>query len=313
MGIGLVALLALLPLARDQLAATAGRSWMPVPTGADIRAFLLFPWGWRPAAALMLAGLAAWGVWRAPAVARRWPALPFQPLNAVEVALLASALVPIFILTVSLTYKPVLLLRYEAPAVLAVATLTALAVERLPAPVRWLAVLYLVRATLFSFGSAAETARIGHSALLAEGQAVARLHAAGIRTVSPLRHDAYQASVLADGAPSVAWVVLSDSLLARTVAAPRVGLTRDNLLTERDFGRAVQSAFGFPAVTTLEAVRSDSVVALMRDASYAAADTVWLPGRQGCPISPRLVAYVLPRAPISCEQLQSSVQPEGRR
>ncbi|MBA4072738.1 MAG: hypothetical protein C0497_13010 [Gemmatimonas sp.] len=305
---GGVALLALLPLASDQLAATGGRSWVPPATADAIGAFLRFPWGWRPAALLIAAGALVMAAQRVPSVAARWPRERRPPLDITVAALLATALVPLLVVLLSITYKPLLVLRYSAPAVLAVATLCALAVERLPSPLRWAAVILLFRATFFSFGSMASGARANAVAVADEVQAVGRLAARGVPAVSPFRHDAYRATLFAAGGPGVAWVELSDSLLERAGASRIGGLSRELLLVERDFGRAVRREFAFPDGVSDAQVRAWPVVALLRDAAYVAADTIWLPGWQPCPLSNRLVVLAAPPVPLDCAALRTAVQ-----
>ncbi len=310
---GVIALGALLPLARVQLAATGGRSWVPPATMRQVADFLEFPWGWRPAALLILAGALVAVVRRLP-IARPLPLVtPPRPVwSPVVLALLATALVPLLVVGVSLAYKPVLVLRYAAPATLAVATLTAIAVEALPAPARWLAVLWLVRATAFSFSSTAAAASTSTLQFADEQRALRHLGTLGIATVSPFRHDAYAASA-PQGATPVAWIELSDALIERAARTPAAGLSRDFLLVERDFGRAVHRAFDFPLMESAEALNAAPVVALLRAPVHAAADSLWLPGRQACPLSNRLVVYSLPSAPVACADLQAALQADSRR
>lgn len=311
---GVVSLLALLPLATEQLAATGGRSWVPPATGAEIGAFLRFPWGWRPAALLIAAGAVVIAVQYVPFVAARWPRRRRPPLDITIAALLATALVPLLVVLLSVTYKPLLVLRYAAPAVLAVATLCAVAVERLVSPLRWIAVLVLCRATLFSFGSMASGARASAVDVAGEVQAVGRLATRGVPTVSPLRHDAYRTSYASAGGPGVAWMELSDSLVERAGVARVGGLSREMLLVERDFGRAVRREFAFPAGVSDAQVRTWSVVALLRDAAYAGADSLWLPGWQRCPLTDRLVVFAASPMPSDCGALRLAVQDgPGRR
>ncbi|MFA6166820.1 MAG: glycosyltransferase family 39 protein [Gemmatimonadaceae bacterium] len=311
---GGVALLALLPLASEQLAATGGRSWVPPATGQAISAFLLFPWGWRPAALLIAAGALAIAVQHVPAVATRWPRPRQRTVDITVAALLATALVPLLVVLLSITYKPVLVLRYSAPAALAVATLCALAVERLTSPLRWAAVLLLLRATFFSLGSIAAGSRAGAVTVADEVQTVSKLAARGIPTVSPFRHDAYRTSLLAGGGPGVEWMELSDTLVERAGAARVEGLSRDMLLVERDFGRAVRREFAFPKGVTVAQARALSAVALLRDAAYLAADTIWFPGWRPCPLSDRLIVYAAPSPPSGpstspdCAALRAAVQ-----
>ncbi|MDP1890560.1 MAG: glycosyltransferase family 39 protein [Gemmatimonadaceae bacterium] len=305
---GGVALLALLPLASDQLAASGGRSWVPPATSELISTFLLFPWGWRPAALLIAAGALVIAAQLVPAVVARWPRQRRTSLDITVAALLATALLPLLVVLLSITYKPLLVLRYSAPAALAVATLCALAVERLTSPLRWAAVLLLLRAAFFSFDSMASGARANTAAVAGEVQAVSRLAARGVPAVSPLRHDAYRTSLVAAGGPGVAWMELSDSLVERAGAARVGGLSREMLLVERDFGRAVRREFAFPAGVTVAEVRAWPRVALLRDAAYAGADTLWLPGWQPCPLSDRLVVFAAPPTPPDCRALRAAVQ-----
>ena len=305
---GGVALLALLPLASDQLAASGGRSWVPPATGEAISAFLRFPWGWRPAALLIAAGALVFATQHVPAIAARWPRERRTTLDITIAALLATALVPLLVVLLSITYKPLLVLRYAAPAALAVATLCALAVERLASPLRWFAVLLLLRATVFSFGSMASGARANAVAVAGEVQAVGRLATLGVPAASPFRHDAYRTSLVAADGPGVAWMELSDSLVEHAGAARVDGLSRDMLLVERDFGRAVRREFAFPAGVTVAQLRAWPVVALLRDAVYADADTIWLPGWQPCSLSDRLVVFAAPPVPPDCSALRAAVQ-----
>lgn len=310
---GGVALLALLPLASDQLAATGGRSWVPPATGEAISAFLRFPWGWRPAALLIAAGALVIAAQHVPAVTARWPRERRPSLDLTVAALLATALVPLLVVLLSITYKPLLVLRYSAPATLAVATLCALAVERLTSPLRWLAVLLLLRATFFSFDSMASGARANTVAVAGEVQAVSRLADRGVPAVSPFRHDAYRTSLVAAGAPGVAWMELSDSLVERAGAARVGGLSREMLLVERDFGRAVRREFAFPVGVTVAQVRAWPMVALLRDSAYVDADTIWLPGWRPCSLSDRLVVFAAPPKPPDCGALRAAVQDEPIR
>lgn len=305
---GAVALFALLPLASAQLAASGGRSWVPPATADAIGAFLRFPWGWRPAAMLIVAGALAMAAQHVPFVAARWPRERRPAPDITVAALLATALVPVLVVLLSITYKPVLVLRYSAPAALAVATLCALAVERLPSPARWVAVLLLVRASLFSFDSMASGARANAVAVAGEVQAVGKLAARGVPVVSPFRHDAYRISLLTAGGPGVAWMELSDALVERAGAARTGGLSREMLLVERDFGRAVRREFAFPAGVTVDEARSWPVVALLRDAAYADADTIWFPGWLACPLTERLVFLAAPSALPDCAALRTAVQ-----
>ena len=305
LGAGALALLALLPLARAQLAATAGRSWVSPATAGDIAFFLRFVWGWRPALLLIAAGAFILAARRIPPLAARLPRPDRVSLDNTLVALLATAAVPLLVVLVSVTYKPVLVLRYSVPAVLALATLCALAVELLPRPVRWICVLLLVRAGLFSYQSVAAAAHDESMLFAAETGAVRQLAARGIPTVSPFRHDAYRASLPAGRTPAVAWMDLPDSLLER--AAGSASLSRNRLLVERDFGRAVRQEFDFPAVIAAEEARTIPAVAVLRDSALSAADTLWFPGRIACPLSSRLVVYSRPGAAAPCDVLQAAL------
>ncbi len=305
---GVVALVALLPLARAQLAATTGRSWVSPATAGDIAFFLQFIWGWRPAMMLIAAGVLMLAARRIPPLAARLPRPDRLSLDITLVALLATAAVPLLVVLVTLTYKPVLVLRYSVPALLALATLCALAVELLPRPLRWVCVLLLVRAGLFSYQSVAAAAHDESRLFAAETGAVRQLAARGIPTVSPFRHDAYRASLPAGRTPAVAWMDLPDSLLERAARSGSASLSHNRLLVERDFGRAVRQEFGFPAVISAEEARTAPAVALLRDAALSAADTLWFPGRIACPLSPRLVVYSQPALATPCDVLQAALQ-----
>ncbi|MBW7934763.1 MAG: glycosyltransferase family 39 protein [Gemmatimonadaceae bacterium] len=308
---GGVAFVALLPLAMAQLAASAGRSWVPPVTGEQARAFLAFPWGWRPAAALMIVGAGVIVLRRfSRTVAQRLPAQTGAWRDPAVLALIATALVPLLVLAVSVLYKPVLVLRYAAPATLAIATLTALAVECLPVAARYVAVLLLVRALDFSFGSQVAAARLEREQVTADAHTVRALADAGIPSVSPFRHDAYRLARW-DGDADVAWTELSDSLLARASHTSGDGLTRDFLLVERAFGRVVAATFRFPRATTVEAARAQRRIALVRAAEHAASDTVWFPNRTFCAINDRIV--VASTAPDSCPPRLPADQPTSRR
>jgi hypothetical protein len=143
----------------------------------------------------------------------------------------------------------------------------------------------------------ASGARANTAVVAEEVQAVGRLSARGISTVSPFRHDAYRTTLLAAHGPGVAWMELSDALVNRAGAARIGGLSRDMLLVERDFGRAVRREFAFPAGVTDAQVRAWPVVALLRDAAYQDADTIWVPGWRPCPLSERLIVYAAPSVP----------------
>ena len=216
---GGVAFLLLLPLARAQLGATSGRSWGAPPAVGDVSYFLGFIWEWRPTLGLLAGGVLMLMARRVPLIAARLPRVCDIVLDTTLVGLLSTALVPLLVVLVTLTYKPVIALRYAAPALLAMATLCALSVEMLPRPARWVCILLLVRAGLFSFQSTADAAHHETALFDAESEAVRQLAARGIPTVCPFRHDAYRASFPAAGAPSVAWMVLPDSLIERAAIA----------------------------------------------------------------------------------------------
>lgn len=310
---GIASLGVLLPLALVQLRAIGGRSWVPPATVQHLVDFLAFPWGWRPAALLISAGAITFAIGRLP-LARSWRWLPpHRPSwNPGLMALLATALVPLLVVGVSVAYKPVLVLRYAAPATLAVAVAVAFAVEALPALIRWLAVLLLARAAVFSFSSTAAAAQQRATLLATEQRVVQQLRTRGIATISPFRHEAYGASAAGRGG-AVAWVELPDSVLERAAQAPGTALTRNFLLVERDFGRTIRREFSFPTTVSLEAARTASAVALLRDPMHAAADSIWLPGRQACPLSDRLSVFTLPLAPVTCAMLREEIQARARR
>lgn len=305
---GGVALLALLPLARAQLAATSGRSWVPPVTVAEVKIFLGFIWGWHPTLYLLAAGALMLLARRVPLMAARLPRVSGAAFDVTLVALLSTAAVPLLVVLVSLTYKPVLVLRYTLPAVLAMATLCALAVELLPRRVRWLSLVLLVRAALFSYQSMAAAARDEAVVFASETRIVRQLAERGIPTVSSFRQDAYRSSFPATGAADVAWMDLPDTLLERAATSGAPSLSRNMLLVERDFGRAVQGEFGFPAVVSAEKARTIPAVALLRDARLSASDTLWFPGRRACAISPRLVVYSQPLSAAPCDALRAALQ-----
>ncbi len=307
------ALLALLPLARAQLATTSGRSWVAPVTSGDVAYFLGFIWGWRPALHLIAAGVLVAVARRALPQFRRAATGQTARLDITSIALLATATVPLLVVLLSVGLKPLLVLRYSAPALLAVATVCAFAVEQLPRQVRWLALVLLARAALFSFQSASGAARDATALAAHEARAVRQLAAQGVATMSAFRHDAYLQSRYAAGAPTVAWLDLPDSLVARAAAAAPALVFRDHLLVERGFGRAVQGEFGFPEVVGIEAARAQPVVAVLRDPSLAPTDSLWFPGRRVCALSPRLVAYARPGAAPSCDALQAAVQDTSAR
>jgi hypothetical protein len=101
---------------------------------------------------------------------------------------------------------------------------------------------------------------------------------------------------------------LSDALLERAGAARTGGLSREMLLVERDFGRAVRREFAFPAGVTVDQVRALPAVALLRDAAYADTDTIWFPGWRSCTLTERLVVLAAPAAPADCTALRTAVQ-----
>lgn len=308
LGAGGLVLLALLPLARTQLAATGGRSWVAPATAGDIAYFVRFIWGWRPALFLLAAGVLMLVARRIAPLAARLPRAGRVTIDVTMVALLSTAAVPLLVVLVSLLYTPVLVLRYTAPALLAVATLCALAVEMLPRPVRWIPLVLLARAALFSFESTATAAREESGFFTGEMRAVRQLAVHGIPTVSPYRHFAYRASRPAGGAPAVAWMDLPDSLLERAAASGSAALSRNFLLVERDFGRAVQREFGFPVVISAEEARTRASVALLRDPAQSAADTLWFPGRSACALSARLVVFSQPATAPPCGALRTALQ-----
>jgi hypothetical protein len=193
------------------------------------------------------------------------------------------------------------------------ATLCALAVETLPRPVRWVPLVLLMRAALFSFQSTAAAARDESVFFQGEMRAVQRLAVLGIPTVSPFRHDAYRASRPRAGMPAVAWMDIPDSLLERVAATGTPSLSRNLLLVERDFGRAVQREFDFPAVIAATEARALPAVALLRDASAWTSDTLWFPGRVACPLSARLVIFSPAVAAPPCAALRASLQGAGER
>jgi len=257
---------------------------------------------WRPAAALIVAGALAWLVARTASRAGRMRGHRPSTLDATEWALLSMALIPPGLVIVSVLYKPVMVLRYSAPVVLAVATLCAIAVERLPRAARWLAVVWLVRATLFTFSSAGRQAREESAQLAAEMRIVQRLARDGIATFSPIRHDAYRLSLPLAPAPAVAWLTVADEPAASAAALAAVGLSPPMLSVERSWGLATQREFGFPSVWTERDLQARRRVAIMRDPRLAAVDTVWMPGfRYRCAVTARIAVYDAQMTPAPAE------------
>lgn len=310
---GVFAFTLVLPLAASQLAAIGGRSWVAPPTAEEILFFLRFPWTWRPAAVLIVAGFTAAGLrvllhsHDARGIKVRWS------LDATESALLATAFVPVVLVVVTLVAKPVLVLRYSAPAALAVATLTTIGVDSIPGRARWLAVAWLVRAVNFSFASAAAAAQAEAAQLEADVRAVTWLSGRGIATISPSRHEAYRISMAEPATGHVAWLQVSDSIIDRAAKARVSGLTHAFMTVERDFGRATHMEFAFPTAIDETEVRRRSVVALYRDVDIAAADSIWLPGFvYRCDVNDRIAVYTSalvmppsaarPRRGIACQR-----------
>lgn len=306
---GVAALLLILPLARAQFAAIGGRSWVSPATSADLSFFVRFPWGWRPAFYLILAGVLLAALGRIPAAARALRLPSWTSLGAAEWAMLSLALIPVIVAIASVLYTPVLVLRYSAPAAMAVAVAVAIAVERFPGHARWIAVAWLARAALFAFASAGTAGRDEASRVAADALVVRELEQRGVTTLSPSRHDAYQLSAATKDA-SVAWLVVADSTIDRAAADPATGLTRNFMLVERDFGRATKRAFDFPVTLSLDDARRRFVVAILRAPEQAPADSIWLPGFEHlCDAGPRFAVY---RAPGTMPSVSAAACPSLR-
>jgi hypothetical protein len=303
LAVGGLALAALLPLAKDQLAATAGESWASPPTAHEIADFLRFIWGWRPVLYLLGGAVVIALARRIPALTPRLSIADRATLDAPIVAMFATAAVPVFVVLVSVLYKPTMSLRYSAPALLAAATICAIAVHSMPRWMRWVAVLFVVRSALLTDRSLGRASQAMIASFNVEQATLGRLGKQGIPVASFTRHDSYRASFANGRAHDVAWFDAPDAEYERAVQATQGVLTMPVLRVERGFGIAVRKQFAFPSALTLAELRAQPAVALLRDAEAAGADTVWLPGRARCEITPRIVVYSTSPLP-ACDSLR---------
>jgi hypothetical protein len=260
---GVVAFVAILPLAAGQRQAVTVDTWIPEFTVGQLSALSATFWSARVPLAAVLVIIAAWLLSRIGGATKKLSTGPLIALADPGVAaLLSLAAMPLVLAVLSLAGQPSMLSRYAIPAVLAWGPLTASAVALMG---RWHA--RIIAIVLVGFWFVSFTREAGRKRAFAVGIAQERrevLDAAqmGLPLVFQSQHVMYPAlgrelilKRRSDTQWRVAFLELPDSTL-NDLFPPlsRWYQLNKGIRLERDFARVHAARFGFPPLASQAAL-----------------------------------------------------------
>lgn len=250
---GLVAVLAVSPLALGQRAAITVDTWIPAFTTAQLSGLAGTFWTARVpliAATLMLVGALVFA--RRDAVRRLEAGARDVARDVGVVALLSLTLMPLLLALLSLAGQPSMISRYAVPAVLAWGPFVALAVELVG---RWPARAFAVVLLGFwwvSFQREAGRKRAFTAGLAREARAIRQAESLGMPVVFQSLHALYPSLAAERGRSSPAvFLDLPDSTFD-ALFPPNTPSYQHNkgIRLERDFARVHAARFGFPRLAS---------------------------------------------------------------
>jgi hypothetical protein len=257
---GIVAFIAILPLAAGQRSAVTVDSWIPEFTGGQLSAMSATFWSARVPLAAIVVMITAWVFDRARPARKRPLAEPLMALADPGIAaLLALAAMPLVLTMLSLAGQPSMISRYAIPAVLAWGPLMACAVALMG---RWQArviAVVLVGFWVVSFTREAGRKRAFAAGIAQERRAVLDAAKTGLPLVFQSQHVMYPALgpeliLTRRGAVTpwrVAFLDLPDSTL-NDLFPPlsRWYQLNKGIRLERDFARVHAARFRFPPLAS---------------------------------------------------------------
>jgi hypothetical protein len=243
---GLLAFLGCLPLLFAQLSASTG-TWVP-PLNIDqigemTRSFWLSAVPLAAAIVLLATLLRA----RAPGGAAP-QRVPVHPSIA---ALFGLALMPVFLMFVSVVLQPSMVTRYGVVAALAWAPLVSLAVAALPWRLRMASVAVLAVVMVAHLADSVRERREYRARVQAFRDEYDRTRPFAMKVVFTSVHTIYPVvGPQHDRAPWARYLDVPDSVLGRMYPTAELAWLRNYFRVERDIGRSQARMFGFPRIAT---------------------------------------------------------------
>ena len=250
MGVGVLALVAWLPVYARQRHVLSVPTWVEPVTLDQFTFFVKAYYAWLPVAFVLVA-VAVQGMLRG----RRSPDEGVS-LSTAQAALLGLMALPPVLVGFSLVVQPALVDRYALPAVAGIACVVAIAIARLPFRVQQL---LLVGAFLL------------HARALRERAGSAATFAAGVRgrvravnavandprpVVASERNTLYPVALsAANRNPRLSYISIPNDSMRRYFSAPGERPTADRFIVEHDAAIAHREIFGFPRLLALDSLR----------------------------------------------------------
>jgi hypothetical protein len=284
MAIGVLPLVAWLPVYAQQRHILSVATWVPPVTLGSLASFLTAHYGWVPLALVVLA-VAVHGV-----RAERGGRAIETSLSTAQCALIGLLGLPFVLVGFSLVVQPALVARYALPAEAGLACLVAIAVARLPLRVQQLLLLAAVPLVVSPVATQSSlTAKFDAS--VARRTLAATLVAGDSRpVVTTDRNVLYPVAFSPNNRNRrLHYLLLPSDTIRRYIAAhPGEPLSSDHQIVERDVALAHQSIFGFPALLPLDSLRRiPSFFVLTHDSKRLALADLFS-GQQVCRVRPHL-------------------------
>jgi hypothetical protein len=250
MGVGVLALVAWLPVYARQRHVLSVRTWIEPVSRDQLTEFLTAFYAWLPLVLVLLA------VAGHEALRRRRAIGEAVEVSTAQAALLGLLALPLALVVFSVVVQPTLIDRYALPAVAGLACVGAIAVARLPIQLQ---LLLLVGA--LGLHARALRERAG-SAVTFDAGVRGRVRAANAIASDPRPVIATDRTILypvalsaANRNPRLSFLTLPTDTIRRELEARGARGSVDLFLIDRDGATAHHQIFGFPALLPLDSLR----------------------------------------------------------
>ena len=284
--IGVLALVAWMPVYAQQRHVLSVATWIPAPTVRSSVVFILLFLAWVPYAVVLAA--AAFVLWRVQTQRRVLP----SPTSA-QAALIGLAAMPFILVVFSYAVQPTLIGRYAIPAVAGMATLVGLAAALLPVTLQRLALAGLLASYVGLLGWKTHVARRFQRHAF-EGLAAANRVADDPRPVISLERNSMYTAALSEASRNtrLAYLVVPTDTIRSQLRARNSENLNDFTILEQDGTVAHHRTLGFPAIITLDELRRlPSFYFLLYDRGSVPVMPGLFSGYRVCLFDPRLLLF----------------------
>lgn len=288
---GPLALLACVPFYLGQRRALSTATWVAPVSMAQLVAFLADYFWWMG----LFVPLVLWVIvrlvhqWRG----ERTIVARISSRDRDLLALVALAAVPLILVAFSVAVQPSLVRRYAIPGLLAWVPVAAIALADVPRVVRALVLAGHLALAVALVRGQVDGAHRNTAELLADASAI-RGQGAGATVVCRTRQRAYALATLADPAHPLGTSVCRFPVFADTTMPVTAGLNESLAASvrmqtvERDVALVHARLYGFPRVSSVEALRQQTQFYLLDEADTEAFGRLWFPAFAIQRVAPRL-------------------------